>query len=80
VRGGTYTAFAAFSGGKAVAEGATLEARPLAGKANSTAAMATDPGSTIVLRRCQLRVPSPTAAERRDPLGSAHMSLQVGCR
>jgi hypothetical protein len=57
VRGGFQKALGAMGGGKAVAEGAVLEARPVPGDKVSSAAVASGSGSAIVLRRCELRTP-----------------------
>ncbi len=57
VRGGKSAALGSREGGKAVAEGAVLEARPAEGQESSSAAVATGPGSAVVLRRCVLQEP-----------------------
>jgi hypothetical protein len=58
VRGGSTAAVIVRQGAKVVAEGVTVEARPATGQArSSSAARALDSGSTVVLRRCELRVP-----------------------
>ncbi len=56
MRGGSWAALQACDGGKAVAEGALLEARPAEGQAAmSSAAASQDPGSIVVVRHCDLR-------------------------
>ncbi len=79
VRGGSVrgcvVGLEASHGGKAVAEGAVLEARPLRGQQSNVPAMAVDPGTTLVLRRCQLCM---AASASPPPGGEANHSLLVG--
>jgi hypothetical protein len=67
VRGGFRAALQACDGAKAVAEGAVLEARPAEGQeGRPSAAAASGPGSTVVLRRCE-GAGSSSAAMSTDP-------------
>jgi hypothetical protein len=68
VRGGWMSALLAMRGGKATAEGAVLESR---GGPSPCTAMATEQGSMLVLRRCELLASSPGG-------GMAGISLHVG--
>jgi hypothetical protein len=78
VHGGNVAAVVAICGGKVVAEGAVLEARPVEGQQmGCAAALAMERGAMIQLQRCELRTPSPqrpTSARQRPP---AHSSLVV---
>jgi hypothetical protein len=77
VRGGYRAALQACDGGKAVAEGAVLEARPAEGQEDTTSsAAAVGPGSTILLQRCELSTPA-SAPQRQLAAGLSHYSLQV---
>jgi hypothetical protein len=69
----------ATGGGKAVAEDAFLEARPAEGQGrSSSAALATEAGSTVVLRRCELRCPvAQGGQQQQQPPAGAHRGLQV---
>ncbi len=74
VRGGSKAAVLASRGGKAVAEGAVLEAGPDVGQEwPSSAVRAVRPGSTVVLRHCELRVPPLPVPAGRLP----HVSVLV---
>ncbi len=70
VHGGSTSALAAIDGGKAVAEGAVLEAWPAMGQVvPSSAAAACGPGSALVVRHCELRLPKGRAG--------THVSLNI---
>jgi hypothetical protein len=58
LRGGSGYALVAAVGGKAVAEGAVLESLSIVEDQDPCTAMATEQGSMLVLRRCELRVSS----------------------
>jgi hypothetical protein len=77
--GGSTTALLAIAGGRVVAEGAVLEARAVQGDEGPTSAARTeDFGSSVVLRRCELRLPPPAALPQLQPAGSVmHNILQV---
>ncbi len=71
VRGGSTAAVRASAGGKAVVEGAVLQARG-GGQADFTAAAIADgPGSVLGLRHCKLLLPPPTGTV-------VHICLRVG--
>jgi hypothetical protein len=79
VRGGTFAALSAAMGGKAVAEGALLEARPDVGQLDDmSTALALEPGSTLVLRRCELCVPPTVLPLLGDGRSHSHSGLYVG--
>ncbi len=89
VRGGSVRscgfALATSLGGRAVADGAVLEAWPEAGQVEGPiAALAIDQGSTLVVRRCELRTPASTAAPPHSPERGAEPSrslhIQGGAR
>ncbi len=70
VHGGECAVLQADAGGGAVAEGVVLQSRPVEGSSSTTcAALATGPGSSVVLRRCDLRMPSLTAPQPEEPTG-----------
>ncbi len=73
VRGGYTAALAVYGGARAVAEAAVLQARPAGAQETPAASvLSSDPGSTVVLRACEL-----PALEAGPSLAQPHASLAL---
>jgi hypothetical protein len=81
VHGGSEGAFGATGGGKAVAEGAVLEGRDGPGvRSMAAAAVASFPGTTLVLRRCELRIQGPPSMPRPSDQPALNLMVAHGAR
>ncbi len=78
MRGGSWAALLVVDGAKAVAEGAVLEARPLEGQPQpSCAVLVAHAGSSVALRRCELRTPQTSVPLHLQHPLRARRSLQL---